>query len=318
MKRQTFYELIKSHFDQDERNFLKAAREISNDLSIIGDKELSLEINKLIRKKSSVVLSQSNLNIESTILNEEQNKWMYIIKRGFNNQLLNKVFLYGKPGTGKTSFVSLLANELLWDMESLSLSHIIDSKLGESMKLLDKVFLKKGKRIIFIDEVDSIASKRGLQNDVFEISRVLNHLLQLIDKLDNKKILIVATNMESKIDSAFIRRFDLSLNFNNYNCADLVNIFEKYVEKYSLHKFDEFITNLKKLIIHTYKFWTPGYIKRVCQISSLWLYENEVPRNQIIEILKLIKIGNNKKDIEKKIKDQKVPIRTINYFMGDN
>lgn len=314
MKRQTLYELIKAHFLNDNKKFLSATKEISRQLFDLGDKQLSLEINKIIRNHSKLVTS--TIPSIDMVLNEEQAIFMKIINRGFNNGLLNKVFLYGKPGTGKTLFAQKLSFDIGVSLKKISLSQVIDSKFGESMKLLDKVFLSKNRQVIFIDEIDSIASTRGVKNDIFEVSRILNHLLQLIDSISTNNLLIVATNMQSQIDSAFLRRFDVSLNFDNYSVDDIVNIFDNYSDKYKLDEFKVFKDHFQKLVIRTYKLWTPGYIRRAIQVSSLWLQENELPNNQIIEIIKLLEIGNNKNEIRDKLTKYNVPLRTIKYFVG--
>lgn len=314
MERETLFKIIKSHYEGDEKMFLKACRELSRDLSDVGEKSLAKAINKVIRENVTVTISNLNKNHDDFIFSIELEKTLKIIERAFSNKLIHKIFLYGNPGTGKTIFSEIVAKKLDLPIKKISLSQIIDSKLGESMKLLDQVFYDKTRTLIFIDEIDSIATKRTMGNDVFEISRVLNHFLQLLDNFSSNKIIIVATNLAEQIDPAFVRRFDIAVNFNTYEKKDIENIWIKYCEKYNLYKLNVYSENLKKLILSTYKFWTPGYIKRVALTSKIWFDEHENPKNQIFEILKLIKIGDSKTKIIEKLKELKTPIRIIKYF----
>ena len=314
MERKTLFKLVQSHYEGDERMFLKACRELSRDLRDVGEKSLANAINKIIRENITVTTSNLKTNHNDFIFSNELEKILKIIQQAFKNKLIHKIFLYGNPGTGKSIFSEIVAKKLDLPIKKISLSQIIDSKLGESMKLLDQVFYDKTKTLIFIDEIDSIATKRTMGNDVFEITRVLNHFLQLLDNFSSNKIIVVATNLAKQIDPAFVRRFDIAVNFNSYKKNDIEDIFSKYCEKYNLYKLGEYIKNLKKLILSTHEFWTPGYIKRAALTSRIWFDENENPKNQIFEILKLIKIGDSKTEIIKKLEKSKTPIRVIKYF----
>lgn len=316
MKRQNLYDLIIAHYDKNEVLFLKTTKEILSDLFVQGEKQLAKEINKIIRSRSTVVLSATNESQNDFVLSSQQMKNIKIIKQGFASRILNKVFFYGRPGTGKTVFASLIAKKLDIPFINIRLSQIIDSKLGESMKLLDKVFHHVDNAVIFIDEIDSIASKRGVRNDLFEISRVLNHLLQLVDTLDKNKFLIVATNMQENIDHAFLRRFDISINFNKYNLEDITNIFDAYANKYNLYKHQEFYKNLRQLIISSFVIWTPSYIKKIIQVSILWLNEEQFPKEQIKEIFQQLSLGKETKEIMQSLSHLKVSQRIIKYFLN--
>ena len=315
MKRQTIFKIVRSHYDKDERNFSKASRELARDLNDMGEKELAREITKIIRKNSKVVLS-NNEYIENYVLSKELKKTLVIIENSINRNLIQKIYLHGSPGTGKTVFSEIIARKINVPIRKISLAQIIDSRLGESVKLLDRVFNEDERMIIFIDEIDSIASHRNTRNDVFEISRLLNHLLQLLDSLSKNKIVIVATNLLKQIDSAFIRRFDISVNFNSYKKEDIENIFSEYQYKYELYKFNEYYKKLKKLVTSTHKLWTPSYIKRIIQISSIWLNNGEKPKQQIIEILRLLNFGCTREEIKSTLGKYDISKSMINYFLG--
>nr|WP_307914487.1 ATP-binding protein [Leptospira borgpetersenii] len=62
--------------------------------------------------------------------------------------------------------------------------------------------------VLFLDECDSIARSRNDNNDVSEIPRVVNTLLQFLDEYNLPGLLLAATNLEKALDTAFFRRFD--------------------------------------------------------------------------------------------------------------
>ncbi len=124
------------------------------------------------------------------------------------------VLLYGPPGTGKTLIAKAIANETSTYFISINGPEIIQKFYGESEANLRKIFeeaKKNAPAIIFIDEIDAIAPKRG--NVVGDVEkRVVTQLLALMDGVENRGQIVVigATNMPELIDTALRRpgRFD--------------------------------------------------------------------------------------------------------------
>lgn len=124
------------------------------------------------------------------------------------------VLLYGPPGTGKTLIAKAIANEASTYFVSINGPEIIQKFYGESEANLRKVFdeaKKNAPSIIFIDEIDAIAPKRGnVLGDVEK--RVVTQLLTLMDGLEKRGQIVVigATNMPELLDTALRRpgRFD--------------------------------------------------------------------------------------------------------------
>lgn len=124
------------------------------------------------------------------------------------------VLLHGPPGTGKTLMAKAVANEIDAHFQTISGPEIMSKYYGESEEQLREVFEEAEENepaIIFIDEIDSIASKRGeTQGDVER--RVVAQLLSLMDGLEElgQVTVIAATNRIDDIDPALRRggRFD--------------------------------------------------------------------------------------------------------------
>jgi transitional endoplasmic reticulum ATPase len=124
------------------------------------------------------------------------------------------VLLHGPPGTGKTLMAKAVANEIDAYFTDISGPEIMSKYYGESEEQLREVFdeaEENSPAIVFIDEIDSIAPKRGeTQGDVER--RVVAQLLSLMDGLEERGQVIVigATNRVDAIDPALRRggRFD--------------------------------------------------------------------------------------------------------------
>jgi len=124
------------------------------------------------------------------------------------------VLLHGPPGTGKTRLARAVANESDAQFFLINGPEIMGSAYGESESRLREIFEEASKAapsIVFIDEIDSIAPKRGQVQGEAE-KRLVAQLLTLMDGLEARANLVViaATNRPEAIDEALRRpgRFD--------------------------------------------------------------------------------------------------------------
>ncbi len=124
------------------------------------------------------------------------------------------VLLSGPPGTGKTLLARAVASESEANFYSINGPEIMSKYYGESEKQLRDIFEEAEKNapsVIFIDEIDSIAPKRGEGAGQTE-NRIVSQLLTLMDGLKSRGNVVVmaATNRPDDIDPALRRpgRFD--------------------------------------------------------------------------------------------------------------
>ncbi|MGI0053334.1 MAG: CDC48 family AAA ATPase [Thermoplasmata archaeon] len=125
------------------------------------------------------------------------------------------ILLYGPPGVGKTLLAKAVATESQANFISVKGPEIMSKWVGDSEKAI-RVIFKKARQaspsIVFIDEVDSIAPKRGMQTSSGVTERIVNQLLTSIDGLESleRVVVLAATNRPDILDEARLRtgRFD--------------------------------------------------------------------------------------------------------------
>ena len=107
----------------------------------------------------------------------------------------------GSPGTGKTESVKQVARLIGKELLVVDFSHLVDSKLGQTVKNLATLFNEinnlpfKQNYIILFDEIDSIVLDRVNQNDLREMGRVTSAFLKELDRLSPEIVLIATTNL---------------------------------------------------------------------------------------------------------------------------
>lgn len=132
------------------------------------------------------------------------------------------VLLYGPPGTGKTMLVKAVANATTASFIRVVGSEFVQKYLGEGPRMVRDVFRlarENAPSIIFIDEIDAIATKRfdAQTGADREVQRILLELLTQMDGFDqgsNVKV-IMATNRADTLDPALLRpgRLDRKIEF---------------------------------------------------------------------------------------------------------
>lgn len=125
------------------------------------------------------------------------------------------VLLSGPPGVGKTLSAKYLAEQLRLPLVTLNLAAAVNSLLGKTGNNLVKVLnhARSQACVLLLDEFDAFAKRRDDGQDIGELKRVVNVLLQAIDEWPSTSLLVAATNHEDLLDRAIFRRFDFWLKF---------------------------------------------------------------------------------------------------------
>lgn len=126
-----------------------------------------------------------------------------------------KVLFSGPPGTGKTLAANVMANELRLELIRIDLSTMISKYVGETEKNLSRVFdaAEHTNAIIFFDEADALFGKRSEINNSQDryANTEVSYLLQRMEEYPG--ISILATNLQSNLDEAFVRRLQFIVDF---------------------------------------------------------------------------------------------------------
>ncbi len=120
------------------------------------------------------------------------------------------ILLYGPPGTGKTLIAKAVANESKANFISVKGPELLSKWVGESEKHVREMFRKARQVapcVIFFDEIDSLAPRRGGIGDSHVTERVVSQLLTELDGLEELKdvVVIAATNRPDMVDPALLR-----------------------------------------------------------------------------------------------------------------
>jgi hypothetical protein len=135
----------------------------------------------------------------------------------------------GDSGTGKTMAAEVIANELRLNLYRIDLSAVVSKYIGETEKNLRRLFdaAEDGGAILFFDEADALFGKRSEVKDSHDryANIEINYLLQRMEAYGG--LAILATNKQSALDLAFMRRLRFVVNFPFPSIAQRKAIWEK-------------------------------------------------------------------------------------------
>ncbi|KAJ1646353.1 26S proteasome regulatory subunit 6B [Coemansia erecta] len=169
------------------------------------------------------------------------------------------VLLYGPPGTGKTMLVKAVAHHTTASFIRVNGSEFVQKYLGEGPRMVRDVFRlasENAPSIIFIDEIDAVATKRfdAQTGADREVQRILLELLNQMDGFDqtsNVKV-IMATNRADTLDPALLRpgRLDRKIEFPTPDRRQKRLIFQTITSKMNLSEevdLEDFVSRPDKL-----------------------------------------------------------------------
>ncbi len=193
------------------------------------------------------------------------------------------VLLYGPPGCGKTLLAKAVANESGANFIAIKGPEIFSKWVGESEKAIREVF-KRAKQVapcvIFFDELDSIAPKRGMFSGSHVTESVVNQILAELDGIEKleKVVVIGATNRPDMIDPALLRpgRFDKLIYIGIPDKEQRKKIFEIHTKKMPLAK----DVDLDKLVEKT-DGYTGADIAALCKEAGLVALREDIKAKEV-------------------------------------
>lgn len=218
-------------------------KQLSGECEADGDSQLA----KYINHSSVLQTVKASQTLDELIIPDQDKQPLYAITKQYklyadsikagksdkskhnptaNNGLI--VFFYGEPGTGKTYAAGALANSLQKDLVCVNCTELRNKYYSESEKLVKRAFRLMRKMsldlenppVFLINEADQLIHNRSTNTN--DCSRTDNAIQNIIlEELENfPGILILTTNLESNIDEAYYRRFNLKAKFSppDYEC----------------------------------------------------------------------------------------------------
>ncbi|TWU62302.1 ATP-dependent zinc metalloprotease FtsH [Crateriforma conspicua] len=188
------------------------SRRSGNSLSAVPrDRRRGEELLTIFHEPAStqhLVLDDATRERVDRVIDERRNE-KKLASYGYSPK--SKLLFWGAPGCGKTLTAHYLANQFNLKVGVVRLNALISSYMGDTASHLQRVFdiAQETPMVLVFDEIDSIAKNRDDANDVGELKRIVNSLLQAMDSFAAKEsILIGASNLQYLLDPAIWRRFD--------------------------------------------------------------------------------------------------------------
>ena len=170
---------------------------------------------------------------------------------------------YGPPGTGKTLLAKAIAGENDVWFYNVNGPSILQGHYGDPEKTVRDIFgdaRKNAPAIIFFDEIDSVAPKRGTHDPI--VDRVVSQLLTEIDGFTplTNVVVIGATNMPQVLDPALLERFTRQFEFTYpKNRDEKLEILKVHLRRYA-HALDKGIESDDVLRVFEKKILSPRKI----------------------------------------------------------
>lgn len=193
------------------------------------------------------------------------------------------VLLYGPPGCGKTLIVKAVANEAGLNFISVKGSELLSKWVGESEKAMREVFRRARQvapAIVFFDEIDALAPRRGLEMGSRVTEQVVSQLLTEMSGIEDLHdvIVIAATNRPDILDPALLRpgRLDRHILVSAPDAANREKIFKVHTKSMPLAK-DVTIDKLAKE--------TEGYsgadIEALCREAAIAALREDIKAKEV-------------------------------------
>lgn len=254
--------LIKSHLEGDDERFRSLALQVSASEAKAGHAVLAQAIRGLLKSNKVHILKPQlrmlNSDVSELLIEEDQpfrisdlvtneslkEKINRIIKeyiqrdklREYNLANRRKILMAGPSGTGKTMTASVIANELQLPLYVVRLEKVVTKFMGETSLKLSKVFdwIGQMQGVYLFDEFDAIGQRRGLDNEVGEMRRVLNSFLQMMERDNSDSLILAATNDIQVLDKALFRRFDDVLEYSLPSNEEKIEIIKRRLADFVL------------------------------------------------------------------------------------
>ena len=300
MKKQDLLGLIRAHTENDDETFRRIANQFASEFVETGDEQLGRQISAYLSQTLSFVPQSSSISspffnrVPQSELESAQVFWpssIYEDVVGITNAVrkrngVSKFLFFGKPGTGKTETVKVIASIAKCELWVVDFPSLVDYRLGETSKNIVDMFsqiskTRSQKKVIFLfDELDAIALSRIGNNDLREMGRATTAFLQGMDSLPPDACVFATTNLYDSMDKALLRRFDAEISFDSYSRDDLIEVSVSLYgaltkEQHSLNKDEKLFRKIVELMDPVLN---PGEMKNLIRSSIAFAGDDDPNR----------------------------------------
>lgn len=212
------------------------------------------------------------------------------------------VLLVGPPGTGKTLLAKAVAGEAGVPFFHTSGSEFEEMLVGAGASRVRDLFQKAKKAqpcIIFIDEIDAVAKKRGTVVHSGASEQTLNQILVEMDGLEGREnvIVLAATNRPDVLDPAILRpgRFDRSVTVHMPDFEGRVAILTVHAKNKKFEKDVNLETVAKKTI--GYSGADLENLLNEAAIAAAKADRKEIAQNDMMEAYLKVRLGRQRKSV---------------------
>ena len=294
---------IVSAMQGSKKNLRESIRVLKQVLSLL---EIGSVLTKELFEKSISKTIEEKVTFDDVIINERDKEQILQAVRTFHHDKNNSskgMILYGPPGTGKTYIAKAIAHEYSMNFMSPSLADLKGEYIGQTSGKVKRLFEEaraNAPTIIFLDEIDTLFTKRGGADSDSYLADMVNQFLVEIDgaKTGKQDIFIIgATNRLEVIDLAIRSRLSNEFFINVPNAINREGMFDA---KFKVFKLSE-------------QTWKNEFIERtegmsgrdidnfVKNIKALGIDEKEITQtifNTALKTLEISFINDFKRDLD--------------------
>jgi hypothetical protein len=170
------------------------------------------------------------------------------------------LLIFGPPGSGKTLTAHYIAESLKLPLITARIDGLISSFLGTTARNLANLFdfANRYACVLLLDEFDALAKLRDDPQEIGEIKRVVNTLIQNLDQRQAFGVTIAITNHDRLLDPAIWRRFETHLHIGEPGSAARDQLVERFLKPIELE------APIISIISYCLEGQSGGDLERIC------------------------------------------------------